>query len=482
MTARRISAAALVAAVALVVVLLATGGDHAYVVKLRMANADGIKDGSPVSIGGVRVGKVDLDVSNDHRFAEADLQIDKRYGPVGRDASAAIVAQNLLGQKQVELVTGDVKGKPAPSGTTIPTERIRAATDLDSVLDVLDADTRTRMAIFINEAGTAFAGRKTDLMRILRELSPAIGDAGQVVHQLAEDNTELGQVLEASDRYVATVAADRKDVTRMIDRFAEGAETGATKQAQLRATLAKAPGSLRTLQGFLGELQRTTVPLGPAARQLSAASQPLRTTLDGLSPFTDAAKPALNKTEDVAPTLTELATKATPVLRGVRPTAAALTQLAAKDLPPVLRVTDNSIANTLAVLQNWSGAIQFRDSLSHLFRGEAAFAPDAIDSVVRRLAQQGQSASARKGKRPAKGKTTAPNTPASSSGKDDRPSNGAGGGPDVPKVVDEVKKTVQGVGKTVDDATKPLTDGLKPPGDTGTSQPTSDLLDFLLGS
>jgi len=473
--------AALLAGAALIAVVVVTGGEDPYTLKLRMANAGGLKDGSPVAIGGVRIGKVDVDVDPKGQAAVVSMKIDDQYAPLGRDTTATIVAQNLLGQKQVQLTKGS-GSDPAPDGFVIPNQRLTEATDLDRVLSVLDADTRTRLAIFVNETGTAFTGRKADFNRFLRDIAPAIRSGNDVLGQLAADNKELGSLVETSDRYVAEVTRRRADVVRFIDRVGEAATTGATKRAELRRTLAQAPGSLRTLRTFLAELRATTVPLGPAARELSNASGPLRTALAEFEPFRQAATPALRTATSVAPTLERLALKATPVLRQAVPTAAAARKLGVEALPPVLDVTDKSINNTLAVVDNWTGAIQFRDGLSHVFRGEASFAPDALASVLERLAPKPKRTRRRGGgRRPATGATP-------SSG-----SQPSGAGPSTPKLPKLPTITLPGlppiqvpdVGAALDGVLEGVTGPLTGGGRNGSSdermQDASALLDYLLG-
>lgn len=458
---------ALLGAVVLVAVIAFGGGDDGYEVKLRMANAGGLKDGSPVTIGGAKIGKVDVDVDPGGDAAVATLKIDEEYAPIGQDAKATIRAQNLLGQKQVQLAFSR-GAAPARSGYVIPVNRITEATDLDRVLSVLDADTRTRLAVFVNEAGTAFTGRRADFNRFLKDIGPAIANATDLVGELADDNQELGRLVETSDRYVAQVTARRRDVVRFIDRMGEAAETGATKRTELRRTLAEAPGSLRTLRTFLRELRATTGPLGPAARQLSAAATPLRQTLDQLEPFRAAAAPALTTATRVAPTLDRLALKATPVLRRAVPATAAVRRFGADDLPPVLDVTDRSLNNTFAVLDNWAGAIQFSDQLSHVFRGEASFAPDAIQSVIERLAPKPKKVARKR----------APKVPART------PQSGRPALPGAPKVP---PINLPGLPKiSLPDGTRDLQDGVDGliTGLTGSGKSgddtTSALLDFLL--
>lgn len=479
MKAATLSRVALIAGAVLVAVILLTGNGDSYDLKLRMANTSGLKNGSPVTIGGVRIGSVKVGVDTKADDAVVTLKIQDKYKPIGRDTRATIVAQNVLGQKQVQLTKGSAD-QPAASGFTVPSDHIVAGTDLDRVLDVLDADTRTRLAVFLNEAGTALTGRKQDLSDGLRDLGPAIDNAGSVLQQLADSNASLEQLVQTGDRYVASVTRRKADVVKVIDRVGQAAVTGATKQAQLKATLANAPGALQTLRGFLAELRTTTTPLGPAARQLSAVALPLRSALDQVQPFTAAARPALKTATSVAPTLEQLAARATPVLRKAGPTLTALRTTAGTDLPPITKLTDRSIDNILAVLENWAGAIQFRDAASHIFRGEASIAPDALQSVIDRLAPKTAAAKKARKSKPSRptpkqgGAAPAPSKPSAPTTKPLVPGKTLQL-PGLPPI------TLPDVGKTVTGVLGDLTGQRQTQPKQESPKDTAALLDYLLG-
>ena len=381
MIARRVAIALLVGAVVAVAAVLATDGEDPYTVRLRLQNAGGLRDGAQVSRGGVVIGRVDLRL-DERRDVVADLRIDREHAPVPRDATVAIAAVNLLGQKRLELLGGH--GPPAPSGFVLPARQVQTATDLDQVLDVLDPDTRARLAILINEAGAALSGRRKDLAHLLQHLPPTLASGAELLRALADDRRELGRAVERGERLLTSLAGRREDAVRAIRALGDGAGTLTERRAQLRATLARAPGTLRTLQRFLGDLRETTVPLAPAAAALRRSAPPLEQLLAQLRPFRAAATPALRRATAVAPTLTELAREGTPVVREALPTVASLDALAA-ELPPVGRTLDRSADNVLAVVENWSRAVQLRDGMSHLFRGEAAWSPNLITSVLDRL-------------------------------------------------------------------------------------------------
>jgi ABC-type transporter Mla subunit MlaD len=145
--------------------------------------------------------------------------------------------------------------------------------------------------------------------------------------------------------------------------------------------LDRAPGTLQSLQRFLGDLRTTTRPLGPAARAISATAPGLTSTLAQLDPFQRAAEPALRQAIAVAPSLTRLGDKATPVIRRANPTLASLSGFA-REAAPVTRLLDVSIDDTMGVLEGWARAIQDRDGVGHMFHGKATIGPDFFRSLV----------------------------------------------------------------------------------------------------
>jgi ABC-type transporter Mla subunit MlaD len=477
---------ALAAVVALVAAIVLTGGEDPYVIDVRMANANGLKDGSPVTIGGVKIGKVEMEVDPRRDDVIAHLRIDRDKGPVGRDVKAVIAAQNLLGQKQIELQAGD-RSNPAPDGYVITERRVTQATDLDRVLSVLDGNTRARLAIFVNELGAAMTGRKADFHRILDELRPAIARGTNLVAELADDNAELGRLLDSSDRFVAEATDRRADITRAIDRFGQAATAGAERRVALRGTLASAPTSLATLQRFLGELERTTEPLRGAAQQVRRSAQPLRGVLAQLEPFRRSAAPALATATDVAPDLTKVARRSTPVLGEARTTAQLLERTSSQDLPVVSEIGDRAIDNALAVVGNWAGAIQYRDRLSHIFRGEASVGLDTVVSLLERVERGAGSSPAEaraSARRVAKALTerraVAPDAArqaagaAASGGSTATATPAAAANP----VADGVRQTVDGVQGFVDGVVGQLSGGRDRP---APSRSPNALLDLLLG-
>lgn len=376
--------AVLLAGVALAVVLLQSGGSP-YVVKMVLSDANGLRQGSPVAIAGQDVGTIAMNVRRGR--VVVSMTLDRAQAPVGRDATASVASINLLGQKRIELTRGDVND-PAPSGYVLPASQVTVTTDLDQVLDVLTPDVRTRLGILINAAGQAFTGRRADFSHMLEQLPSDFNAGTELLSGIAADNHTLADLVRSSDGFIGQLAAQRAQLMHAVTVLGQASSTVQARRAQLAMTLARAPATLSTLQAFLVKLQSTTVPLGPAARYITDAAPELNATLAQLDPFRRAADPTLVEATRVAPALTRLATGATPVVRRATPVVTQLATFSAA-LAAISQIVNKSADNLVATLQNWARAIQLRDGLSHVFRGEASITPQILWSMVNQLQQSG---------------------------------------------------------------------------------------------
>ena len=83
-----------------------TDGD-AYDVHVRFENIGGLKVRSPVTMAGVRVGRVTAIEFDDTTYqALVTLGIEERYGRIPADSSATIFTSGLLGEQYVSLEAG----------------------------------------------------------------------------------------------------------------------------------------------------------------------------------------------------------------------------------------------------------------------------------------------------------------------------------------------------------------------------------------
>ncbi|WP_354698544.1 hypothetical protein DSM112329_04227 [Paraconexibacter sp. AEG42_29] len=475
---RRIIPIILGGAVVLAAIAWVTSRSEPYQLEVALDDAAGLRDGSPVQQGGVSIGKVKLKIGSDDRIT-AKLEIDDDHAPLHQGVRVGITSINLLGQKSVKI-DDPAQGPEAADGWRVPSKDVSVSTDLDQVLNVLDAGTRARLTIFLSEAGNAVAGRRLDLRRVIGELPTALDRLDDLLDELVSDNQNLGSLVESGDRFVAEMSARRREVTKLVGTLGGTAKTLAERRAALQQTLARAPGTLRQLQAFLADLTATTKPLKPAAQEISASAPLLDDVLRQVAPFTESARPTLKAATQAAPALTRLGKQATPVLRLATPTASSLADLTEK-LPPLSQAIGKSTNNLFALADNWTKAIQFRDGLSHVFRGEAIVPLDTATSVLARLSP---TATKKTG-----GQSTAGSSSGAPSDEASPPTPSKGPQANAPEklndLVPKVTGALQELPKTLNDTVKGLLGGPggrdgagPPPANEGT---VSGLLDYLLG-
>ncbi|CAK0768500.1 intermembrane phospholipid transport system, substrate binding protein MlaD [Gammaproteobacteria bacterium] len=87
--------------------LSALGTEEGYDLTARFQNIGGLKERSPVSVAGVRVGRVTkIDFDGKTYEAVVRMHIAARYNTLPKDTSASILTSGLLGEQYVGLDPG----------------------------------------------------------------------------------------------------------------------------------------------------------------------------------------------------------------------------------------------------------------------------------------------------------------------------------------------------------------------------------------
>jgi len=95
------------------------GGGEQYTIKARFDNVGGLKVRSPVSAGGVRIGRVTgIQYSSETYEAIVSMAIDTQYDKFPLDTAASILTSGLLGEQFVGLEPG-AEEEYLKSGDTI---------------------------------------------------------------------------------------------------------------------------------------------------------------------------------------------------------------------------------------------------------------------------------------------------------------------------------------------------------------------------
>ena len=96
-----------------------TDRDHYRIVGL-FDNVGGLAPGAPVTVGGVRVGKVsELEYDFERQVAVATLAIDTRHARIPADSGASVYSAGLLGERYVEIEPGGAEERYLRDGDRI---------------------------------------------------------------------------------------------------------------------------------------------------------------------------------------------------------------------------------------------------------------------------------------------------------------------------------------------------------------------------
>ena len=209
-----------------------TGGG--IVVYGLFESAAGLIEGNPVTVSGVKVGRVGRIT-----LSKGKARVELVFGPevvLHRDAQAGILPKSLLGEKYVSVSPGSLKAARLKTG-----DRIR---HIDPNLDI------------------------ADLFRAIGPLTRSIERLGPEIRPLAK---ELTTVLRKVNRALGSDSADTKELVRNLNRILKDGSQAARRlnrilganERDLRSTVR---GARRLVQSK--ELKRTLKKVSQAAGRL----------------------------------------------------------------------------------------------------------------------------------------------------------------------------------------------------------------------
>ncbi|MCM6772568.1 MCE family protein [Nocardia sp. CDC159] len=214
----------------------------------------GLRAGSDVRMAGVRVGRVDA-VELDGALARVRFRV-QRDQPVYGNTRAAVVYQNLVGQRYLGLSLADY-GRPErlPGGSVIPVEHTEPSFDVTALLNgfeplftLLDPANRGNLSTALIEA----------LQGDTHAITTLIAETSRLAQTLAGPDDLLGRVITGLDGVAATMAAQGRHLEHTLTQV----RTVVAGLTERRAQLVSSVGSISAV------LQRVSAVLTGVAPDL----------------------------------------------------------------------------------------------------------------------------------------------------------------------------------------------------------------------
>jgi virulence factor Mce-like protein len=282
-----------------------------YRLSVQVPDADSLVKGNDVRVGGIRVGAVEsvAPVQHDDGTASAkvNLKLDKSVDPLPQDTTVAVRSRSALGLKYLEIRPGD-SSQGLPEGSTLSLAAARPETvDIDRVLNMFDAPTRTAIQRNELEFGSSLAGRGPDINAAIGVLPALLQRLEPVSRNLASSSTGLGRffnALEATASEVAPVAETQAHLFVSLDTtFTAFARIA---RPFLQQTISKGPPTEDTTIATLPHIRPFLRDSATLFTDLQPSSRLLVTAAPELAAATRSGPPVLRKTPvlnaELAPT------------------------------------------------------------------------------------------------------------------------------------------------------------------------------------
>ncbi len=285
-----------------------------YRIEISFPDAGQLATQADVRIAGVSVGKV-IDKSLDPQGNRtiATIQMDTKYAPVHKDATAILREKTIIGETYVQLTPGTPGSPVVPDGGLLPRGQVAHAVQLDDVFSALDPKTRRAFQVWQQELAKAVAGNDQNLNSVLGNLPTFTADATDILRVL---DIEHGSVVRLVRNGGTVFAALSQNQTALRNLITSGESTFATTAANndaLAATFHVFPTFLNETKATMTRLKTFALDtdpltkalepvahdLGPTLHSVRVLSPDLRNLFTNLGPLIDVSKTGLPAIRDV---------------------------------------------------------------------------------------------------------------------------------------------------------------------------------------
>ena len=237
--------------------------DGTYTRQIALDNAKGIvPKRQTVRIAGVTVGRIEA-IGLVHGSPVATISIDAKYAPLYRNAQIRLRPETPLDDMYLDIVSrGTPSAGALPAAQVLPAQRTQIPVDISSVLDVFNADTRSRVQASIDALGEGLGAQGDELQAGARR-SRAVPGSRQAAH--AADGAPPDRDRPPDPQLLARHRRARPPRRR---RFASSSPAAPPRSPSLAATKASVQAVINQLPPTMRQLESTFATVQSAADHL----------------------------------------------------------------------------------------------------------------------------------------------------------------------------------------------------------------------
>jgi phospholipid/cholesterol/gamma-HCH transport system substrate-binding protein len=266
---RRVARSVRIGVAALLVVALVVGGSVALAMRgspqmtitAHFSTAPGLYPGNQVRILGLPVGRVTA-VTPHPGYVTVVMQLPDST-PVPANASAFLMAPQVVNDRYVQLSPGYSGGPRLRNGALIPVSHTAVAISVDAIIDSLDglakalgpngANAHGALSALVASSARAFGGNGAALHATLTSLGSALGALSARSPQLTALFDNLGNLSFVASHYTSTYQAFANDLAAVSTELASDDGDIGAALGNLQHALGALAGFIRTNSSALGQ-------------------------------------------------------------------------------------------------------------------------------------------------------------------------------------------------------------------------------------
>lgn len=350
-------------------------------VYVYFADASPLIKGNDVKASGVKVGTIGS-IEVEKGIAKVGLVLDDEVLPIHQDATARVRPVGLLGERFVELDRGTPEAKVLAEGASLPLEQTSRATDLDEVLNMVDAPTGTALSMLVTTLGQGMLGKGEEADAAIRALAPALQDTDRLGGILKDQNAVIQQLIDSVTPVAEQLATDNgKQLDRLVGATDRTLGATARSDAALADTLERLPATLREARTTLSALSGAAGATAPVLAALRPATENLVKISKELKAFSRSAEPALNGLDPVLDQAEVLLDRARPVAQSLAALSPEMEATADSGRRVATRTLDN-LSTVLDFVRFWALTTNGQDGLSHYFRAHVVVTSEILTGYL----------------------------------------------------------------------------------------------------
>jgi virulence factor Mce-like protein len=254
--------------------------DH-YEITALVRSSNQLRNGAPVRIAGVDVGKVIGADAAPGNTTALKLRLDDAAQPLHRDATLRIRPRLFLeGGFYVELAPGTPEAPVLDSGGTLPITQSVLPVQFHQLLSVFEQPIRESLSGGLSALAEGFSdGGAEGLRAVAPNLEPMLRDLTIVADAArGTEPHDVSRIISSASRITGALAHDRRALADMVTNLRVTADALSADDHALADTIAgaddlmrNAPAGLRALDGALPILERVSREAAPAVRAAPGA-------------------------------------------------------------------------------------------------------------------------------------------------------------------------------------------------------------------